>query len=678
MKKKIWLLFLTGLILSVTLGVGKSVSGRQEIFINEVRSHDASVKRDGCYGSDYIELYNASSEAKDLSGWYISDDETDLKKCRIDGVVIQAGEWVLLYADGKNDSGDSLNFKLNAEGEKIFLSDARGNLVDSVYVPKLEFGTVYARVTDGAREWAVLEETAAASNAGAKKLPARSLKEPLFSHESGFYDNAFTLTLEAGAGETIYYTLDGSVPDENSFVYEDGIEIRNISAQPNVCSLVQNVVQDWKEYTPDEEPTDKAVIVRAVAMNGEEHASEVVTKTYFVDEGEYQDRTVLSITADFEDFFGKNGIFVTGEGYDEWYLCEDGSVEWTAPNFLLGGRAWEIQGNLQIFEKGTESLNQKIGIRTQGASTRMYAKKRMSIYARKEYSGSSYFQEMIFPGKRTHSFSLNESVSNVALPELVSNRQVAVQEAKKVTVFLNGEFWYDTYVMEKYDKYYLEQTYGVDRDNVVILKNQEVEEGPENGRELYQQMLEFAQENDLSLEENYARLEEMVDMQSYIDYLCANIYLCNMDLAENKNYLVWRTVEDDGSEQGDGRWRFMMYDTDCLEWMNPAVYGVDSKAEVNSFSQKMEYTETAITDHILYKAVKENEKFRIQFAESFLDMVNTDFSMEHVQTVFESWDQTPEMYGDFFEKRSEYIVPCMIEELELTELLGTALQTEKE
>lgn len=57
---------------------------------------------------------------------------------------------------------------------------------------------------------------------------------------------------------------------------------------------------------------------------------------------------------------------------------------------------------------------------------------------------------------------------------------------------------------------------------------------------------------DLSLEEEYQKLEDRIDIQSYIDFLCANIYLCNMDVLETKNYCAWRVREPDGTKYGDG------------------------------------------------------------------------------------------------------------------------------
>lgn len=665
MKKKLGIIVLTLVAVAVMMAVGKSVSEEQVIFINEVRSWDCSSARDGYYGSDYIELYNASYEDVSLSGWYISDDVQELKKYQLYDAMIGAHGFTLLYANEKQDSGTSLNFKLNPAGEKIFLSDAQGNLVDSVYVPKQEFGTVYARVTDGAEEWCVKEETTDFSNNDAKVLPVEKLDAPTFSHTSGFYEKAFTLELEAEENGTIYYTLDGSEPTRESTVYENGIYIENISNQPNVCNSVRNVVQEWLDYEPSDYPVDKAVIVRAVVMNENNQISEVVTNTYFVDEEKYREKNILSIVADYDDLFGNEGIFVTGKEYDETYLLGilDENIE---VNFLKRGRRWEIQGNMQLIEDGRETINQQVGIRTQGASTRLNPKKRMSIYSREEYSDNKYFDKLQFGEKKTHSIVLNSAVSNVIFPTLVKDRSISVQDALDIVVFLNGEYWYDSYALEKYNKYFLEETYGVSRDNVILLKNDEISEGPENSFDIYGELLGYISNTDLSVKENYQKLEQMADMQSYIDYISANVYLCNMDMSETKNYVLWRTVENEGSYFGDGRWRWMFYDVDCLEWIDKSYYGAGEKAAINSFAEMMQFTGVSINEHLLFSAAKRSDLFRKQFVLSFLDMANVNFAVENVEKVFEEWNCNINEFGDFFKKRFEYIVPYMAEEFGLT------------
>lgn len=666
MKKRIAILLLSLSVVLLLFIAEKQFLTEKTIVINEVRSWNVDVTRTGYYGSDYIELYNTSKEEISLDGWYLSDDESDLLKSRLSEMAIGAKDYALIYANGQGDTGDSVLFKINPEGEKIFLSNPEGKLVDSIYVPKQELGTVYARVKDGEDMWNIMEPSILASNNEKEILPARSLEEPVFSHESGFYEEAFELTISANAGETVYYTLDGSIPTKESAVYNGSIWIQNNSAQPNVVNSVQNIRPDWLGYGPDQTPVDKAMIVRAVAMDKNNRASEVVTNTYFVELEKYKDSNIVSVISEYDELFGNEGIFVTGKEYDDAYLSGtlDGSI---TPNIHKSGRKWEALGNIQLLENGVETVNQEIGIRIQGASSRNGKRKRMSIFAREEYSGDSYLKGLVYEdGKEAHSVMLVSEKANVILQELVKDRAVATQSAKESVMFLNGEYYHSAYILEKYNKYFLQDHFGVNLENVMLVKCEEVSEGPELSDKFYGQMVNLAMEKDLSIQENYDELCTQMDMQSFIDYMCANAYLCNMDVSEKKNYMVWRTIEDEGTEYGDTRWRWLIYDVDCLVWAHPEAYGVEKKSQIDSFSKVMEYTGLALNEHPIFVIAKENKNFCKQFVLTFMDMANVNFSVENVENVFSKWKVSIDEYDGFFKERFDYIVPYMAEEFGLT------------
>ncbi len=665
MKKKFTILILTAIGFLMLAGMGMTIFSGDKIYINEVRSTTVSADRDSYFGSDYIELYNASSKEISLDGWFFSDDAGNLEKSRISDVVIPPKSYAALYADGVGEAENSLNFKISSSGEKLFLSDSEGVVVDRVYVPKLGYGEVYARVMDGAPGWAIMSETLLSDNSKAELYPSKTLEEPAFSHESGFYKEPFVLKLQCNPGEKIYYTLDGSVPTKESLVYKDGIFIENISDRPNVCTAVKNLVEDWMDKEPPVEKADKATVVRAVAMNGDKYASEVVTHTYFVDLEKYESHNIISVVGDYNDFFGDDGIFVTGKRYDDWYLSGM-EGEAPAPLFAQSGREWEIEGNLEIFQEGKEVTNQSAGIRTHGGSSRWTRFKRMSYFCRDIYSESEYFDGFLIGGKKIHSMGTNEDFTSIQLQSLAKNRDVATQDYEAADVFLNGEFWTQSCLLGRYDEYYFEQSYGVSPDNIILIKDGELSKGEDDDILFYYDLLSRAMHKDLSIEEEYQKLESKMDIQSYIDFLCANIYLCNMDVSETKNYCLWRVREPDGTQYGDGRFRWMLYDMDCIDFASPAYYGVERKAAINSFNQKMEFTGTAINEHTLYKGLKSNEKFCRQFVLTFMDMANVNFNYENVEKIFAGFGTPPDKFGSFFARRFEYIVPDMAEEFSLS------------
>ena len=57
-----------------------------------------------------------------------------------------------------------------------------------------------------------------------------------FSKRSGFYEEAFYLSIYGGAGNTIYYTLDGSLPTPEDQLYQQPIYLSDATENPNIYS----------------------------------------------------------------------------------------------------------------------------------------------------------------------------------------------------------------------------------------------------------------------------------------------------------------------------------------------------------------------------------------------------------------------------------------------------------
>lgn len=643
-----------------------SAADAQKIVINEVCSQNGSIIRDGVYDcNDYIELYNVSEETIDVGSWYLSDDETSPKKYKLPHCEIAPGGYAVFYANGL-EGGQNLPFKLSAAGEKVFLSDMQGDLADSVAVPKLQLNQTYARVFDGAKEWAVKEATLLTENELGAEIPEMVLECPKFSLDSGFYKEAFYLELSAQAGETIYYTLDGSLPDDNATLYEAPILIENRSEEPNQYVSQQRVVKNWKEYTPSEEPVDKATVVRAVAVNEKGQVSDVATETYFVDLARYEQMTVISLSVEPEELFGGDGIFATGDAYDQWY---ENGAEGEAPltNFFRRGRSWEVEADMQFLKNGTLLSSHAVGLRAQGNSGRSQALKRISLFAREEYSGSEYFDSAIIGKEKVHSIMTNEYVSNVALPYLVADRDVAIQQSitEPVALFINGEYWYTRYVMEKYNNDYMAATFGVSEDNIVMMKNNQVDIGEPEHEGLFRGMQAMAADPNLTPDEKYTKLSEVIDMQSFIDYFSINVYLCNTNMNEIENYLLWRTIEPESGEYGDTKWRWIIYDVEPLESLRLEYYGFEKRAEINTFTHPQDWTGYIMNENSIFRGLKECEAFRRQFVTTFLDIANVNFAPENVEPLLAQFGLDMSWLESFFIERFDYIVEDLGEEFSL-------------
>jgi len=79
--------------------------------------------------SDYIELYNADSKAVSLEGWTLSDS-ADKEGWAFPAVEIAPGEYLLVFASGKEKAADALHADFALSGdETIYLRDENGALV---------------------------------------------------------------------------------------------------------------------------------------------------------------------------------------------------------------------------------------------------------------------------------------------------------------------------------------------------------------------------------------------------------------------------------------------------------------------------------------------------------------------------------------------------------------------
>ena len=512
------------------------------------------------------------------------------------------------------------------------------------------------------------------SSEGETKYPYATMDKPFgnanlgdcitFSVPEGYYENEFDLQINAPEGTTVYYTINGFTPDRSSAVYNGSVHVYNRTSEPNYYRAMQRINHDWmtEDYVNTPNVT-KIFILRAVAVDAAGNASEVHNGTYIVGLPSYQNAKVISIIVDPDSMFDeKTGIYMTGEAYDNWYM--NGQVgPRPKTNYELKDEISERPAVMQYFVNGTLTCSQPVGIRIQGAGARQYVPRRFSVFSRKIYSGSAYFQPVLFGDHKIHSIGLKDSNENSIAMVMLENRDCAMtySERQKCILFINGEYWEHVNMSEKYSDNFFQNQYGIDKDDVcyvkVGLRTADVTvEMKEKG--LYD-VFDFIYKNDLSDSAKYEQLKTMIDVQSYIDFIAGNAIICNMDYDEDKNYLVFKSNKTDGSGWNDGLWRWGYYDMDLLSWeMIGALsktYGISADWEIDPFTMKPLWVEHAIGQTDLFRCLIKNAEFRRQFVLSYMDIINTNFSRAHVTQVLNSFGWNPETYRDgFYLKRPEY------------------------
>lgn len=475
---------------------------------------------------------------------------------------------------------------------------------------------------------------------------------PVFSLNSGFYEEAVKLEMSCEAADAkIYYTLDGSKPTESSIIYDgNAIELRDKSKYANVLSLQGNVNPD-KDYFPKGRVT-KCNVVRAVAVlpNGEKYYS---NGTYFVGvdrESEYEKLPIISMFTDVDNLFDyEKGIYVMGKSYDEW-IKENPSNQYKDGwqkfgNFSQKGKEWEREALIEYLPAdGSDSFSQDVGIRIMGAASRSSMQKSFRITAREEY-GKKSLKYGIIPGNirgdgsgevtKYKSFLLRNGgndnefakIRDPYLQYLVKDRIFDTQQSTPAFLFLDGEFWGMYTITEDYSSHYVQNNYGIDDNEVVMIKRGEIEDGEDEDIKLYYDMFDFICYNDMSNADNYKKAGEMLDLQNFAEYLSFMLYIYNQDsFFESNNWAMWRsrTVIAD-NPYADGKWRMMAYDTEY----STDIYGDGSGYRTNNVKGQVNGTVKSSGDNRrpkdLMRSLLKNDEFKKLMVNTLCDMRNIDF-----------------------------------------------------
>lgn len=377
-----------------------------------------------------------------------------------------------------------------------------------------------------------------------------------FSMPGGFYQHSFDLTLSAGEGCSIHYTLDGSTPTLLSPVYGQPLTLSPALYSTRDIFLMRDSPE--REWNPPSS-VRHAIVVRAAAFDSQGHRQGgVTTHTYLIADllGREAQLPVVSISLDYEALFDPDtGIFSpTGWTPDDNY---------NTGNFNQHGQEWERVANIEYHEPGNSGFSQRAGLRVHGGNSRIIMQKSLKLYARKEY-GPKHFVYPLFDEVPYSSFKrlvlrpFCSAWTPAGIQDLLALRiarplQFVSMASRPVSLFINGEYWGIYFLQESPDERLVAQVDDVDADDVDIIGSWSglVEHGSNSRFLSLFRMIDTA---DFSDSLQYASLCELVDMDNYIDYLLLEAFAANVDWPSNN----MRMYQHDSSP-----WRWLLYDGDA-------------------------------------------------------------------------------------------------------------------
>ena len=136
---------------------------------------------------------------------------------------------------------------------------------------------------------------------------------------------------------------------------------------------------------------------------------------------------------------------------------------------------------------------------------------------------------------------------------------------KTSILFLNEEYWGLYLMQEQIDNDFILSNYLIPKKNVAIIKEAEIEEGPQEELNNFQNFFDEYSKKDVNVNDKtvYENIKNFVDINSIIEFFATGMYISIGDWPRQKEG-EWINIgeEIEGNKFSDGKWRFMIYDLD--------------------------------------------------------------------------------------------------------------------
>ena len=591
MKKKIILCMSAVLLVlgTVLIKTHKAEKSFEHLYVNEVVTSNGSYPDEEGEYPDWIELYYEGEEKIDLSGYYLSDNKQDVKRWKFPAIELKSGEYLILFASGKDkvtDSGEiHTNFKLDCMGETLYLSDTEGKNIAVLEVPEMTHDKSYGAFEES---YVVFQNgSPKEENLQKQAEKVKETKEINYSIPAGVYAEEIYLELSTKEKEAeIYYTLDGSVPTESSLKYDgEYLVVGDRSLEENKYTSVWSSPYDWEgagnfSYNPN--PQYKATVVKTRLYFPKENlwSDDIWTNTYLI--GADYSLPIVSLSIEEELLFDENsGICVPGDAYVH-YMATTEEIN-PEPRKRTGNYNSDrkVFGFLEYFtESGSKVMENQVTMRICGNISRGSGMKSFAVYAWGDEKSGAFSYPIFGDECRDKDGNVIDSFTSVRLrnfgndwrrskirdtlgQSLVKEMDLGNQAYQPAIVLINGEYYGVCEIRENRDEKYFEKHFAIPEDNFQEIKIADLGTAPlTEDEEEFLELISYVNSHDLSVKENYRYVEEKLNVERFLDYVLVQLYLQNIDWMHNNcNFFKSKQIKD-GSEYEDGRWHVLLYDVD--------------------------------------------------------------------------------------------------------------------
>ncbi|MBP7184261.1 MAG: CotH kinase family protein [Saprospiraceae bacterium] len=604
-------LILSLLLMSVFIFPKNAIQA--QVVINEYSASNLTQYLDEFEKSeDWIELYNADIQPKDISGYYLSDNINNPTKWKIpENTTIGSNGYLIFWASGRDlvENGNyHTNFKITqtkSNPETLVLANSSGNVIDQIEIKKTALGHSRGRSTNGNSTWKIFTNPTFRSSNNSSNLKYDDYaKKPNFNLEPGFYNGSVSIIMSSiDPSLEIRYTTNGNAPSTTSTLYQNPVEINSTKIIKAICvSNDPNILPSFIEYNTYFINVSHTLPVISVG------GSDLLNLA----NGDNMLRPIGSI-----EYFDKSGMRkgnsygeLNSHGQDSW-VNDQRSLDWVSRDEM--GYSGGIKEKL--FSLSERDEFQKIILRAAGDDN--YPGNFLPEHNGCAHVRDAYVQNLVKKG------GLN----------------LDVRISEKVIIYLNGQYWgvYDIREIpddnDYTDFYYNQDKY--DLQYILTWGNTWVQYGTNQALTDWDNLTNFILNNNMQDSSNYAYVNSQLDVTSLVDYVITNSMTVCSDWI-NYNTGWWRGFNPEGTHK---KWGYILWDNDAtFGYYNnytgiPDTTSSASLCDVHSLVDPM----VDVNSHIrVLNKLRTNSDFNKYYINRQIELVNTVFSCENMLSYLDS------------------------------------------